>query len=171
MIRPRLVHVLVKRALAGNKGALRLLARRALPIIAARVRQWTRFRAAVDEIEVDRLVQSAWLAVLADPRLPTADSLDAVVLAVCDSHLGARLAQAEERAHQGPMDPALDGLRIHLESTLEPTQLLAFRLLYTDRCSIRATARLLETDEARVRMWQSAIRTEAARWTAGRDGG
>lgn len=171
MMRPRLVHTLVARALGGNKGALRLLARRVLPIIAARVRQWTRYRTTVDDLEVDRLVHSAWMAVLADPRLPTADSLEAVVLAVCDTHLGARMANAEERAHQIPSDPALEPLRVHLEASLDPVQLLVFRLLYTDRCSTTAVASLMETDEAQVRLWQTEIRAEAARWTAATEGG
>lgn len=165
-MRPRLVHTLVGRALAGNKGALRLLARHTLPLIAARVRQWTRPHAAIDEIQVDRLVQSAWMAVLADPRLPHADTLETVVLAVCDTHLGARLAHAEERRRRLEPDPALESLRAHLEATLDPRQLLAFRLLYTDRCSVTTTARLLEADEAQVRVWQDEIRAAAARWTA-----
>lgn len=166
MMRPRLVRALVQRALTGNKGALRLLARHILPLIDARVRQWAGNHGVVDDGEIDRMVHDAWLAVLADPRLPHTQALESVVLAVCDTWLGVRLADAERRARRTPADPALAPLLAHLEAALDTDTLLAFRLLYTDGCKPALVARLLDTDEAQVLAWQATIRDAAAAWTA-----
>lgn len=157
--------VLVRRALDGNKGALRLLARRVLPIINARVRQWIGHRKAADDFEVDALVLAVWTRLLADPRLAAvSDSLESITIAVSDAYLGALMGDPEPPPRTPQSD--LEGLGAWLADHLTPRELLVFRLLYTDGCSSRTVGHLLGADDPQVAAWRATIRRHAAAWTA-----
>ena len=162
--------VLIQRALDSNKGALRLLARRVLPVINARVRQTVRRRGGADDFEIDTMVQMLWTRCLADPRLrdahQTAHDLPALLLEICDAEMEEVLGDVPPPAPGPAFDPALAPLWTHLCATLQPRALLAFRLMYTDGRSPRTVARLLHVNEAQVLDWQSQIRTIAGQWSA-----
>ena len=162
--------VLIQRALDGNKGALRLLARRVLPVINARVRQHVRRRGGADDFEIDTMVQAHWTRCLADPRLrdqrQTLPDLPALVLQICDANMAAVLGDVPAARPEPQGDLALAPLWTHLHGVLEPRALLAFRLMYTDGRAPRTVARLFEVGEDEVLEWQTQIRTAAAQWSA-----
>lgn len=161
---------LIHRALDGNKGALRLLARRMLPVINARVRQLVRPRGGADDFEIDAMVQALWTRALGDSRLRglTDGDLDlpSLALAICDTHFEDVLGDVPPPRAEPPSNPNLAPLWAHMQTELEPGALLAFRLMYTDGRSPRTVARLLLVGEAQVAEWQSRIRAVATRWSA-----
>ncbi|MGK0358863.1 MAG: hypothetical protein ACI9U2_001157 [Bradymonadia bacterium] len=161
---------LIHRALDGNKGALRLLARRMLPVINARVRQQVRRRGGADDFEIDTMVQTLWTHCLADPRLRTLEdsSLDLpdLTLTMCDAQMTLVLGDVPPPAPEPARDDALDPLWTHLRAQLNPSALLAFRLMYTDGRSPRTVARLLQVDEPQVLEWQTQMRAVAESWSA-----
>jgi len=60
-------HALIRKALGGRKGALRILVRRLLPVIRARARDYLNRRGgSLGPHEVDDLMQDVWLALVAD---------------------------------------------------------------------------------------------------------
>lgn len=160
---------LIHRALDGNKGALRLLARRMLPVINACVRQQVRRRGGADDFEIDTMVQLLWTRCLADPRLRALDAsglgLPDFTRTICAAHMDEVLGDAPPPAPDTPADPALTPLWTHLQTQLEPSTLLAFRLMYTDGRSPRTVARLLQVSEAQVLTWQTHIRAVATHWS------
>lgn len=181
----------IRRCLAGDRRAGRVLLERLLPVIHARVRRCLpRARWG----EADDLVQDVWASLLADDgrALRTWEpdrgaSLENYVglitkrkvLNLIEFSTAARRGGGEEAmplddaaAFALPQRPSggladrdqLARLAAHLQATLPERGWLIFRLLFTDGCEVEEVAQALGVNAQVVYNWRFKIRQEARAW-------
>ena len=166
----RLATALVHRALEGDKGALRLLARRLLPLIHARVRLrlLQRGEPVHDTQAIDDLVLASWLDLLAergrglrayDPASGESLERHAIRLAV-EALERLRPARAAAPAPEAAApDPAAEAFF----AALAPEGCLVIRYVFTDGVRPDRVAEILDLSRARVDHWIEVARAQARR--------
>lgn len=172
---------LVRRALAGEEGALRVLVRRLLPVVHAQIAQdLAAWRAGDGEpVDVDAVTLEIWSLLFRDDgrRLlahepESGATLEGQAAALAHRALAERLDLPEPApAAAAAGEPELEALWQHLRKRLPDRGRLVFRYLYTDGCSPAEAAQALDVSTQVIYDWRRRIREEARAFYAAHGGG